>query len=122
VPAVHGLEHLAFLGSALLFWAPLVGADPLPGRPGSVGRVAWLVAAMPPMGLIGAWLLAGPPRYGGYAGAGAADDQRTAAALMWGIGSMVMALATVALVFAALLGEERRQRRRDAVADRAVAT
>jgi putative membrane protein len=121
-PAVHGLEHLAFLTSALLFWAPLVGADPLPGRPGSVGRVAWLLAAMPPMGLVGAWLLTGPARYAGYAGPGAAGDQRTAAAVMWGIGSLVMALATVALVFSALLAEERRQCRRDALADRAVAT
>jgi hypothetical protein len=41
---------------------------------------------------------------------------------MWGIGSLLMALATVALVFSALLAEERRQCRRDALADRAVAT
>jgi cytochrome c oxidase assembly factor CtaG len=121
-PAVHAAEHIAFLGSALLFWAPLVGADPLPGRVGSVGRVAWLLAAMPPMGLIGALLLSGPARYAAYAGPGAAADQRTAAAVMWGIGSLVMAGATVALVFAALLAEERRQRRRDTLADRAVAT
>jgi cytochrome c oxidase assembly factor CtaG len=121
-PAVHGLEHLAFLGAALLFWAPLVGVDPLPARPGSIGRVVWLLAVMPPMGLLGAWLLTGPARYAAYAGPGAAADQRTAAAVMWGVGSVVMALATVALVFAALVGEERRQRRRDALHDRAVAT
>jgi cytochrome c oxidase assembly factor CtaG len=121
-PTVHALEHLAFLGSAALFWAPLVGADPLPGRPGSIGRVAWLLAAMPPMGLVGAWLLSGPVRYAAYAGPGAAADQRTAAAVMWGVGSLALAAATVALVFAALVQEERRQRRRDAIADRAVAT
>jgi cytochrome c oxidase assembly factor CtaG len=121
-PAVHALEHLAFLGSALVFWAPLVGADPLPGRPGSVGRVAWLMAVMPPMGLVGAWLLSGPARYAAYAGPGAAADQRTAAAVMWGVGSLLLAGALVALGYAALVQEERRQRRRDAIADRTVAT
>jgi cytochrome c oxidase assembly factor CtaG len=112
VPAVHGLEHLAYLAAGVLFWAPLIAADPLPARPGPAGRVAWLLAAMPPMGLVGAWLLSGPPRYAAYAGGAA--DQRTAAAVMWGIGSIVMALATVAIVFAALVAEERRQQRRDA--------
>jgi cytochrome c oxidase assembly factor CtaG len=117
-PAVHALEHLAFLGSALLFWVPLVGADPLPGRPGSVGRIAWLMAAMPPMGIVGAELLTGPVRYAGYDAA----DQRTAASIMWAVGSLILALATVVLVFTALVGEERRQQRRDALADRAATT
>jgi putative membrane protein len=121
-PLVHALEHLAYLGAALVYWAPLVGVDPLPIRLGAAGRVAWLLASMPPMGLIGAWLLVGPARYAAYAGPGAAADQRTAAAVMWAIGGVVLAGATVALVLAALLEEERRQRRREAIADRAVTT
>jgi cytochrome c oxidase assembly factor CtaG len=120
-PAVHALEHLAYLTVALVYWAPLVGADPLPVRPGSAGRIAWLLASMPPMGLVGAWLLSGPARYAAYAGPGALADQREAASIMWAGSTLVLALATVALTFAALLAEERRQQRRDALADRAVA-
>jgi cytochrome c oxidase assembly factor CtaG len=116
-PALHALEHLAYLGSALLFWAPLVGADPLPVRPGSVGRIAWLMAAMPAMGVVGAWMLAGPLRYPQYAGPGALADQRTAASLMWSGGTLVMVAATLVLVVGALRAEEERQRRREAAQD-----
>jgi cytochrome c oxidase assembly factor CtaG len=110
-PFVHGLEHVALLVAGLLFWTPLVGADPLPHRPGPAARLAWLLAAMPPMGLIGARLLTGGVAFPSYP---SPADQRTAAGLMWGAGSLLMAAATVAIVFAALLREEARQRRREA--------
>jgi len=110
-PVVHGLEHVALLAAGLLFWAPLVGADPLPHRPGPAARFAWLLAAMPAMGLVGARLLTGGVAYPSYP---SAADQRTAAGVMWGAGSLLMAGATVAIVFAAVLREEARQRRREA--------
>jgi cytochrome c oxidase assembly factor CtaG len=111
-PLVHGIEHLALLAAGLLFWAPLVGADPLPHPPGPAARLAWLLAAMPPMGLVGARLLTGGVAYPSYP---SLADQRTAAGVMWGAGSLLMAAATVAIVFAAMLREEARQRRREAV-------
>jgi putative membrane protein len=117
-PLVHAAEHVAYLTAAVLYWAPLVGADPLPGRPGAAGRLAWLLAAMPPMGLLGAWLLTGPLRYAEYAGPGALDDQRQAASVMWVGGSLILAAATVALAFRAMVAEERRQVRREAAAAR----
>jgi cytochrome c oxidase assembly factor CtaG len=117
-PLVHASEHLAYLVAAVLYWAPLIGADPLPGRPGAAGRLAWLLAAMPPMGLIGAWLLTGPLRYPEYAGPGALADQRQAASVMWVGGSLMLAGATVGLAFGAMVTEERRQVRREAAADR----
>jgi cytochrome c oxidase assembly factor CtaG len=110
-PFAHGLEHLALLVAGLLFWAPLVGADPLPHRPGPAARLAWLMAAMPPMGLVGARLLTGGVAYSSYP---SLADQRTAAGVMWGAGSLLMAAATVTIVFAAVLREEARQRRREA--------
>ena len=111
-PLVHGLEHLALLVAGLLFWVPLVGADPLPHRPGPAARLAWLLAAMPPMGVVGARLLTGGVAYPSYP---SLADQRTAAGVMWGAGSLLMAAATVAIVFAAVLREEARQRRRELV-------
>lgn len=113
-PLLHEAEHAALLAGALVFWAPVVGADPLPRRPGAAGRVAWLLAAMPAMGLVGAWLLTGPQRYAGYGLA----DQRTAASAMWVSGSLALAGAIVVLGGAALWREERTQRRREAAADR----
>jgi putative membrane protein len=109
-PYVHALEHLAFLASGLAFWVPLVAADPLPHPPGPAARLAWLLAAMPPMGLVGARLLSNTIAYPSYPDLA---DQRTAAGVMWGAGSLLMSAALVAIVFSALLREEARQRRRE---------
>jgi putative membrane protein len=112
-PFVHALEHMAYLTSGLLFWVPLVAADPLPHPPGPAARFVWLLAAMPPMGIVGARLLTGTVAYPDYP---SLSDQRTAAGLMWGAGSLLMSIALVAIVFSALLREETRQRRREAAA------
>jgi putative membrane protein len=119
-PLVHELEHLAYLGAGLLFWAPLVAADPLPRRAGIVGRMAWLLASMIPMGVVGARLLSGALAYPAYVaparalGIAPLENQRDAASLMWVGGTLVVALALVALVYGALRREEARQRRREA--------
>jgi cytochrome c oxidase assembly factor CtaG len=109
-PFAHALEHAAYLLAGLLFWAPLVAADPLPHPPSPAARLAWLLAAMPPMGLVGAHLLTGGVAYASYP---SLADQRTAAGLMWGGGSLLLAAAIVWIVFAALVREEQRQRRRE---------
>lgn len=99
VPAVYGLalasdtaheaEHATYLAAALLMWAPLLGVDPLPNRPGPRRRAACLAACMVPMLLVGAWLgLAPHAVYQHYVGLGAArpaalHDQRLAATIMW---------------------------------------
>jgi putative membrane protein len=111
-PFVHVLEHLAYLVSGLCFWIPLVAVDPLPHPPGPAARLVWLLAAMPPMGLVGAKLLSNAVAYPSYPDLA---DQRTAAGLMWGAGSLLMSVALVAIVFSALLREEARQRRRELV-------
>jgi putative membrane protein len=110
-PLVHALEHLAYLTAGLLFWAPLLAVDPLPRPPGAAARFAWLLAAMPAMGLVGAKLLRATVAYPSYPDLA---DQRTAAGVMWGAGSLLMSVALVVIVFSALLREEARQRRREA--------
>ncbi len=44
---LHRLEHALFLVSALLFWWPVIGADPSPHRIGYGGRVLYLAVGMP---------------------------------------------------------------------------
>jgi putative membrane protein len=97
IPAVYGLtltngylhetEHGLYLMTALLVWAPLLGIDPLPHRPGSRGQLACMSACMLPMLVIAVWLSsASHPVYGHYLralGLASLGDQRLAATIMW---------------------------------------
>jgi putative copper resistance protein D len=120
---LHGLEHAAYLGSAMLFWAPVIGANPLRALRSWIGRTIYLIVAMVPMSTVSVLLVyAQDPRYPTYAhragsSAAALVDQQNGGDIMWVIGSMVMVGATVAVGFDALLREERRQRAVDALED-----
>lgn len=110
----HGLEHVALLTGAILFWFPVLGVPPAPRRLGPVARVAYLFAAMAPMGALGAILSeGGDPVYSHYAVAQQAD----AGAAMWATGGTLLALAAVATAWAGLAAEERRQRRREEIVE-----
>ncbi len=81
---VHVCEHALYLVSSVLIWAPLLGVDPLPGRPRARRRGLCMAACMVPMAIVGVWLLAaGAPVYAHYrdvlGSAGALHDQRAAA-------------------------------------------
>lgn len=110
-PVVHALEHVLYLAAAFLFWRPLAGADPVPHRPQVAGRVAFLLAAMAPMGAVGVAMLdSSRPWYAQYAGRpGALDDQHLAGVVMWLGGGIALAVAIVCVGWAALLREDRRQ-------------
>ncbi|MFZ0388268.1 MAG: cytochrome c oxidase assembly protein [Solirubrobacteraceae bacterium] len=84
---VHVCEHALYLVSSVLIWAPLLGVDPLPGRPRARRRGLCMAACMVPMAIVGVWLLAaGAPVYAHYrdvlGSAGALHDQRAAALVM----------------------------------------
>jgi putative copper resistance protein D len=122
---VHALEHLIFLLSALLFWTPLAGADPVRHAAGWLGRAVCILAAMVPMTLVGIVLgMAGSLRYPSYAAPSRAlrisalGDQHDAGAIMWVGGSVAAAVAALILIWAALRAEERSQAAREAHADR----
>jgi putative membrane protein len=85
---VHVAEHALYLATAMLVWAPVVGADPIPHRAGPRGQAACMLTCMVPMALVSVWLLAAThPVYSGLVAglggpAGALHDQRIAGLLM----------------------------------------
>jgi putative membrane protein len=121
-PALHDAEHVAYLFAGAALWWPLLGGDPAPTRHlGGLGRLLYLLATMPPMVVIGAYLNRhtslvyapyGPPAHA--LGISAVIDQQQAGAIMWVVGSTVMIVGGLWAVIAALLAEERRQQSRDA--------
>jgi cytochrome c oxidase assembly factor CtaG len=118
---LHALEHALYLGSAVLFWTPVLDANPVPAhRLGAVGRVAYLLLAMPVMAFVGAVLQSSDHvLYADYLaparalGVSALSDQHDAGALMWVGGKLVMAALLLLSVWLALEREERRQRARE---------
>jgi putative membrane protein len=84
---VHEAEHGLYLLAALVVWAPLLGVDPLPNRPGPRTQLVCMLACMLPMLLVAVWLgRAGTPVYGHYLttlGPAAMHDQRLAAMIMF---------------------------------------
>ncbi|HEU0318213.1 MAG TPA: cytochrome c oxidase assembly protein, partial [Solirubrobacteraceae bacterium] len=119
-PFAHGLEHAVYLWTALVFWAPVVAADPLPHRLSPVGALGYLLAAMIPMSAVGAWLISSDAvAYSPYVaaarrlGVSALADQRTGATIMWLGGTLVLVGATLAAAWTSLVREERRARARE---------
>jgi cytochrome c oxidase assembly factor CtaG len=105
-PLLHDLEHLAFFGSAILFWwpvinpAPRVGAALDPSR-----RVVYLVAGALQSAILGLLLAASPTvlysSYGGARPPGALtplDDQALGGVVMWGVMGAVDMLAVILLL------------------------
>lgn len=117
-PLLHELEHALYLASAILFWVPLVE----PRQPlGMVGRLLYLMLAMPVMGAIGVVLDESRslvyPVYAAPARAlhvSALADQSRAGAIMWVAGTVLMAAAALVVAWLALAREEERARRREA--------
>ncbi|HSL98348.1 MAG TPA: cytochrome c oxidase assembly protein [Candidatus Deferrimicrobiaceae bacterium] len=113
-PLTHDLEHALFLGSALMFWWPVVGADPGPRRMGHAARGLYLLLQMPPNSFLAvAILLATAPLYPHYAtlgspyGIDALADQQLAAGLMWVVSDLVL-IGAILLVIAGWMRKEER--------------
>ena len=119
-PLLHELEHLVLLATAVLFWTQVVQVDPLPHRLGPIGRLLYLLTAMPAMSVIGVWLVVSQTvRYPAYLtparalGLSALHDQHIAGVIMWG-GDGLLGVITLGIACVALLQEERRAVARDA--------
>lgn len=125
-PLLHEAEHALYLIAGGLMWWPLLDGDPvLVHRLSGLGRLLYLLLAMVPMAVVGAYLNRYPHVvYAAYAAPGralgisAVDDQATAGAIMWVVGNSIMVFFGLWAVMAAMSDEERRLQAREAYAAR----
>ena len=104
-PFIHQLEHLLFIGTALLFWWPAVALDPAPWRMRHPARVGHLFMEMIQNTFLAFVILGvGTVMYDHYAtvvrdwGPTPLEDQRLAAGIMWIAGDLVFIAAILAVV------------------------
>jgi putative copper resistance protein D len=124
---VHDLEHALYLGTALLFWWPVVGLDPAPRRMSYPARIIYLVVAMPLEAFLAVAVFSGQP-YQHYltlpapwGGEHAIADLSTAGAFMWIAGDMAALAAGLLVAGAWLRHDAVRQRRIEDEEDRRAA-
>jgi putative membrane protein len=115
---LHAAEHMTFLVTAVLFWRHAVGRDPLVRLP-PLRRIAYLMAAMPAMDVVGVWLMSSRgveyPAYG--RGAHALAAQHTAGMIMLA-GSYVLAVAALLAAWSWISREQHRADVRERLAER----
>jgi cytochrome c oxidase assembly factor CtaG len=119
-PPLHALEHALFLGSALIFWTPILAVAPAPHAPAHPVRLLMLFLALPLSAFLGfIFYVMRAPLYAHYAALpGALGDQQNAGAVMWiaGGGPVFVALLWCVADWGA------RERRLGIIADRAEPT
>jgi putative membrane protein len=120
-PALHIAEHLVYLVTGILFWWPVVAADPIPWRMGYGTRLAYVGLQMPVNAAVGLAIYFAPAvLYPHYAllerswGPDALTDQQIGGVLMWGVGDLVLLAAIPAIVAAWMRADVRRSHRSDA--------
>lgn len=116
-PLLHTLEHLLYLAAGLLFWWPVIGADPSPWRLRPVWRMAYLAGQMPLDTAVGLAIYFAPTvLYTHYAtldrawGPDPFTDQQVAGIIMWGAGDVILLAALVLAIAAWLRADEKRSR------------
>ena len=120
--ALHVLEHAIYLGTALLFWFPVIAIGPTPWAQGALAfplRLLYLLVAMPAEGMLGFTLnSARHVLYPQYAVAGL-GDQATAGEIMWIGGTLAMFVAFMIVGYEWAVHEQRLGDRLNARADAA---
>ena len=114
-----------YLGTALLFWRPVVARDPSPVRLSQPGRLFYMFVSMPVTTFLGLAIYSSDrvlyPHYAAATarlGLSAVADQHLAGAIMWETGAVLM-LPALGLVLADWFSsEERRGAAHDAALDR----
>ena len=119
--ALHYFQHATFLGAALLFWWPAIGADPSPWRLPHPARLFYLFLALPQNSFLGVALLnTGTVLYPHYVtnlrswGPTPIDDQHLGGVIMWVFGDIAFLLGMAIVIVGWMRQEERRTARLDA--------
>ena len=116
----HLGEHALYMGAAMLFWWPVVGADPSPWRLPHAARVGYLFLGMPQSSFLGLAIFSAPQvLYEHYAalqrswGPTPLADQQLAGGIMWAGGDAIFLIAMILAVWVWLRAEEEEGRRVD---------
>lgn len=114
IGVLHGLVHLHFIASGILFASVVLGVGPLGRRVPPAGGMLALVITLPTHALLGLVVLSMREPTLGVASGGldALADQRRGAVLMWLAGDLI-ATAMLAAAFPRWLAWERRRARRE---------
>lgn len=122
---LHQLMHAHFLFSGCVFFWPLIGLDPVPGRVSYPFRVLILVATLPFHAFLGLTIMQSTDLLaGGYYGAlhldwvDPAADQRLGGGLLWSSGELVGLLMLGAALYQWMKASEREAARVDRQLDR----
>lgn len=106
--ALHALEHALYLGASLLFWLPVVDAEPSRHRLGPPARILYLFLAGAASALLASTLVqSGRVLYPDYAGPGALADQQAAGAVMWIAGGLLFLIAALLVAWGWATSERR---------------
>jgi len=118
--ALHYLQHATFLVAALLFWWPVIGADPSPWRLQHPVRLLYLFLAMPQNSFLGVALMSAPSvLYQHYVtngrswGMSPLDDQALGGVIMWVVGDLAFLAGMAVVVVLWVRHEDRRTVRLD---------
>src|SRR3990170_3481300 len=122
---VHALEHALFLSAAVMFWWPVIGADPSPHRMGYGTRFGYVLLSMPQNSFLGLAIFSAPAvLFAHYAtltrawGPTPLEDQQIAGGIMWAVGDMLFLVPLLFLTAAWLRSEEEKGRLHDEWLDR----
>jgi putative copper resistance protein D len=122
---LHALVHLHFVVSGCLFFWPLIGLDPLPGRLPYPLRALLMFLSTPLHTVLGLTIMQSAGLLGGdwypslaLAWADPAADQRLAGGILWAGGELVSVAMLGALVVQWMRQAEREARRIDRALDR----
>jgi cytochrome c oxidase assembly factor CtaG len=123
---LHSLLHVHFLLVGCLFFWPLLGLDPVPGRVAYGFRLALVFATLPFHAFLGISIMNSTTVIAGtyYAaqarpwGAGPLSDQHTGGGILWATGDVVGLLLLVTVVAQWMRADERIAAREDRRLDR----
>jgi putative membrane protein len=122
---VHELVHIHFIAVGCLFFWPLIGLDPLPGRWPYPARALLMVLSVPFHTVLGLTVMQSSTLFGGdwypslnLSWADPFADQKVAGGILWAGGELVSVTMLAVLVLQWMRQSEREARRIDRELDR----